>query len=277
MRDILERTRRAYGPVPPSPQQLEAAWCAIDFEPLHIGQRRPRGHTWMRPLIALAALVVSVSSIAYAAEPAAVKHLIGLDPSRPADRMSVFSAPAVGRAAPSNMRQLMWGAESRVNYGDPIDTSQLRAVMKWRGDGEVVRMFAVPSRGGAACLYVEVVNRMGSLGCSLAMRYNGHVTVGTSTNFRTGSLVTGLADDDVVGVRVRLSTGQDARAHLEHNAFLVHVADPKARMRGLFVDLKDGTTLDVTMSGCLRSQLVPPRKSHLGCGFGMNKGPHGSL
>ena len=276
MRDILERTRRAYGPVPPSPQQLEAAWCAIDFEAEHIGQRRPRGHTWMRPLIALAALVVSVSSIAYAAEPAAVKHLIGLDPSRPADRMSVFSDLAVGRAAPSDMGQLMLGDGSRVNSGDPIDTSQLRAVMTWRGDGEVVRMFAAPSRGGAVCLYVER-GHLGTLGCSLAMRYNGHVTVGASTNFRTGSLVTGLADDDVVGVRVRLSNGKLVRAHLANNAFLAHVTDPQAQMRGLFVDLEDGTTLDVTMSGCLRSQLVPPRKSHLGCGFGMNQGPHGPL
>lgn len=277
MRDLLKRTRRAYGPVPSSAQQVEATWAAIELGSEPVQSQRPRRATWSRPLIALAILIVSVSSIAYAAEPAAVKRTIGLDPSRPADRMSVFSMPAVGLGGLPEMGRLMLGDQRHTNYGDPIDMSQLRAALTWRGDGEVVRMFTAPSRGGAACLYVEVVKRMGSLSCSLSMRYNGHVTVGTSSTFRTGSLVTGLADDDVVGVRVRLSTGLDARAQLENNAFLVHVPNPKARMRGLFVDLKNGTTLDVTMSGCLRSQLVPPRESHLGCGFGMNMGPNGPL
>ena len=58
------------------------------------------------------------------------------------------------------------------------------------------------------------------------------------------------------------------------NGFLLHrPPNPEVRTRGLLVDLKDGRTLDVAMSGCLRSQITAKSKSRLGCGFGMNKGP----
>jgi hypothetical protein len=107
MSDIDERTRLAYRPVEMPAADRDRTWAVVKPRLQRAALRRSRSSAWVRPLIAIAILVVSLSSMAYAAEPHAVKRLIGIDPTRPADRMHVFqqasSTGTNGLSAPGHM------------------------------------------------------------------------------------------------------------------------------------------------------------------------------
>jgi hypothetical protein len=90
---------------------------------------------------------------------------------------------------------------------------------------------------------------------------------------RNGLTVYGLVTDRVRQVRVRLPGGELRDATMGDNAYLWHGSTRVRQGRGIQLELRDGRRVELAMSGCLRSQLVPPPKSRLGCGFGMNHGP----
>lgn len=271
MPDLDERIRHAYGPV-----GEEAGWDAV--VPL-LGMPRPaRRRGWRhgtRGLVAIAAAIVSLSSAAWAAQQESVQELIGVDESRPADRMEVFDEdePAAGTRGTSRWIREMVESASTFPSVTEVDPTELRHLLTYRRGDLVVHVRAAPSENGQACLFVEVVGRSGGASCGGGMRFNGHVSVGTQRDIRMGTLVIGMADDDVRRIGIRLSDGRTVDALLRRNAFVFHMPPGGPMTRGLQLELTDGSTVEVAMNGCLREQVVPPPKSRLGCGFGMNKGP----
>ena len=231
-------------------------------------------------VLAFTVLVASVSTVALAQQPTGDAPLVGEDISRPAERMSVFSTPDQGLATRLDpmTRRSIEGASAFPSITE-LDMSSLRQSLTYRRLGQTVVVYVAASANQQACIFTrhQAAPRHGGSGgsgsCGGALRFNGHVSVGTSHNVRSGTFVIGLADDAVRQVRVQLSNGRTVRATLNRNAYLLHVPQANLRTRGLLVDLKDGRTLDVTMGGCLRSQVVPAPASRLGCGFGMNQGP----
>jgi hypothetical protein len=288
MTDIDARIRHAYGPTELDADAIARGWDELAFEGRQATLPPPRrraGARAPRVLIAIAALVVSVSSIAIAQTGTIQDFITSEDRSKAADRMQVFQEEPVGLAGlPDSTKQLFGmlpNGSLSPGYAGPIDPDELRAALRLRTRTIDLDLRSAPSEDGQACMYftLRVFQRgtwrdhSGGGGCSLAMRYNGHVTVSTMGDIRMGRLTVGLADDAVRQVRVKLSDGRVVPARKGSNGFALHIADPKIQARGLLVDLRDGTTLDVAMNGCLRSQLDPPPKSRLGCGFGMNRGP----
>lgn len=274
-----ERIRRAYGPVPTDEHDRDRIWSEVTANPL---ASRPASSRTRAPrmLAAIAVAVVSIVSVAIA-QPGQVDNMIG--DKHHADRLHVLNEPnPIGTEGLSPMAGHMFGRDTDIGFGS-VDPDKLHKVLDYDSGRYSFKLRSGASADGQACLYTEEYDdvrkspRSATGGCSLSFQYNGHVTVGTQHDMRMGTLVTGLVDDEVTRVRVKLSGGGVSTALLGNNGFLLHIPDPKVRTRGLLVDLKSGRTIDVTMSGCLRSQLVPPRRSNLGCGFGMNKGPHGNV
>ncbi len=286
MTDIDRRIRSAYGPSDQDPDAIARGWDAVQLahaDDQAPARRRRGGARAPRVLVAIMLLVVSVSSIAIANPDAVERFISSGDRSKAADRMRVYQD-----AAPVGPR----GDESW--FVDPdtglipiggtatVDPKELRLALTYRTPALELDVRSAPSSDGQACRVDSLrVRRNGKLqphsggmSCSYAMRFNGHVTSSTSSDIRMGTLVSGLADDAVRRVRVKVSDGRVLTARMGRNAFALHLPDTHLRPRGLLVDLTDGTTIDVAMNGCLRSQLVPPPKSRLGCGFGMNRGPN---
>jgi hypothetical protein len=284
MPDIRDRIRHAYRPTDLDPATIERGWDAVESAIRRdvTSRRRRSSARAPRVIFAIALLVVSVSSIAIANPDAVQRFITSDDRSKAADRMRVYrEAAPVG---PAQDESMFVDPDTRlipVSPTDTVDPKELRLVLTYRTPEIELDVRSAPSTGGQACLVESLRVRRngkmqphsGGMSCSYAMRFNGHVTVGTSSDIRMGTIVRGLADDEVRRVRIKLSDGRVLAARLGRNAFALHLPDPGVRTRGLLVDLADGTTLDVAMSGCLRSQLVPPPKSRLGCGFGMNRGP----
>lgn len=276
MGELDQRIRRAYGPAATEDAPRERIWERV-LHPPTSAQRRP---AWRAPrtLAIVAVAVVSLGSIAVA-QPGPIDTMIG--GKRHADRLSVFDqTEPVGTTGLSDMAQFMFDSSGRSSTGfGSVDPADLHRVLDYDAGRYTFRLRSGSAADGQACLYTEVYDdrrntpRSGGGGCSLSFEYNGHVTVGTQRDIRLGTLVVGLADDDVRQVRVTLSDGRIEPARMGNNGYLLYEPNPRVQTRGLLVDLKDGRTLDVAMNGCLRSQLVPAPKSRLGCGFGMNKGP----
>jgi hypothetical protein len=287
MTDIDDRIRRAYGADIAALEELDHGWGNVRLgRPTVAARRRRAGARAPKLLVAIAVLVVSASSIALAQTGAIQEFISSDDRSKAADRMEVYDEPAVGTrglsVATREMLDQMSASHTQYGTGPSFDGAELRHVLTYRDDDVTVVLRSAPSTDGQACMYFTIAARRGrgpkrehsgGGGCSLAMRYNGHVMSGTMGDYRIGRLVLGLADDAVARVRVQLSDGSVAKARLQRNGFVLRIPDYDVRPRGLLVDLDDGTTLDVGMNGCLRSQVTPPLKSRLGCGYGMNKGP----
>lgn len=280
MTQIDDRIRHAYGPAHVDDLQRERVWQNV-VDPAKVGRAPIRGWRAPRTLLGIAVALVSFGSVALA-QPGPIDNLIG--GKSHAERMQVFDQPdPVGTTGLSEMADGMFGSSDRTGFGS-VDPERLHKVLDYEGTRYHVKVRSGASADGQACLYHEVYDtrrtllesgglRSGGGGCSLSMEYNGHVTVSTGGDIRLGTLVLGLADDDVQQVRVKLSDGRTVPAQMGNNGYLLHVPNHKVKTRGLLVDLKDGRTIDVAMNGCLRSQVTPPLRSRLGCGFGMNKGP----
>lgn len=285
MTDIERRIRDAYRSSELDSDSLERGWDDLTFDratPAPSSRRRRAGARAPRVLVAIAVLVVSVSSIAIAQTDTIQDFITSDDRSKAADRMEVFKdAAAVG---PRNGQSWFVDPETGlipVSTDDSVDPDDLRLAISYRTSRIELDIRSAPSSSGKACMVDDLRVRRGGrmqshsggVSCSFAMRFNGHVTVGTMRDIRMGTLVKGLADDTVRRVRVRLSDGRVVRARMGRNAFALHIPNHAIQTRGLLVDLDNGTTLDVAMNGCLRSQLDPPPSSRLGCGFGMGRGP----
>ncbi|MCW2922097.1 MAG: hypothetical protein JWL76_1971 [Thermoleophilia bacterium] len=278
MTELDDRIRSAYGPASTDDDVRERIWAAAVAPAKRVRSRSK----WRAPrtLFAVAVAMVSVGSIAVA-QPGPIDNMIG--GKNHADRLSVLKeTDPVGADGLSDMAQSMFNLRhsQAVEGGfSSVDPAQLHKVLDYDAGRYSFTMLSGASADGQACLYTETrddrrkKSRFAGGGCSLSFEYNGHVTVMTQRDIQLGTLVTGLADDDVKRIRVKLSTGTATEALMGNNGYLLHLKDPEVRTRGLLVDLKDGRTLDIGMNGCLRSQLASHPKSRLGCGFGMNKGP----
>lgn len=280
MTDILERIRHAYRPVDVDESRLDEWFDDLRLERPAItpSRRRRAGARAPKLMVAVVVLVASVSSIALARMDV-VQRTFGLNTSRPAAEMRVFDEPVTISAddlESGDMLEMGFGARSGID-GEP-DLSRIHEVADFTDGDFRIRMVTFPTSTEKACMYVEQYRRgrltSGGGGCSGGFRYNGAVTVATSYNIRDGLTVYGLSTDRVTRVRIRLPRGQIRAAEMGTNGWLWHGSPRHRQARGLLVDLDDGTTLDVAMNGCLRSQLVPPPTSRLGCGYGMNNGPH---
>jgi hypothetical protein len=278
MPDLAERIRATHAPSAMSDAHVARGWEDV-VERLSAApapSRAPRHRrVSRRVLIAVVIAVISLASVALAQD-RALRELVGLtDAERSAERMEVFTHPPTGtRGMTAEMRDMVGFASVATHSGARgIDPRDLRLAMTYRSDPYLARLWTAPSRTGEACLFVEMPERGGSGSCSYGMKYNGHVTVGTWHDIRMGSFVTGMADDEVSAVHVRLSKGRQVTARLANNVFAVRIGNPNLRTRGLVVTLTDGRTIDVAMNGCLRSQMSRPLTSRLGCGYGMNRGP----
>lgn len=278
MTEIDDRIRSAYGPTPTDEETRERIWSRAPAPAKRVRSRS----RWRAPrtLIAVAIAVVSIGSIAVA-QPGPIDNMIGGKDH--ADRLSVFKEKdPVGTSGLSDTAEHMFGRRQpqapEAGFSS-VDPDNLHKVLDYDAGRYSFKLRSGASADGQACLYTEIhddrrdMPHSGGGGCSLSFEYNGHVTVGYGGDIRLGTFVTGLADDDVRRVRVKLSDGTTATALMGKNGFLLHLTNREVRPLGLLVDLKDGRTLDIGMNGCLRSQFTAKSKSRLGCGFGMNKGP----
>ncbi|MCB0879039.1 MAG: hypothetical protein KDC46_08675 [Thermoleophilia bacterium] len=275
MTSLDERIRSAYGPSTTDDEVRERLWIR-SLKPTPT--RRSNRRRWRTPrtLFAVALLVVSVGSIAIA-QPGPLDRIMGGE--RQADRLSVLQEPdPIGTEGLSEMTTHGFFDPSIETGLGSVVPAQLHHVLDYEGNGYTVRLRSGESADGQACLYQELLTNngtspiMGGGSCSRAMYYNGHITVGYGGNSKIGTVIAGLATDDVDQVRVKLSTGEIRDAQMGRNGFLLHLPNPEVRPRGLVVDLKDGRSIDVAMNGCLPAQLANGH-SRLGCGYGLNKLP----
>jgi hypothetical protein len=270
MTDIDRRIRRAYRPA----TILTDHWAALEPQLAERRLRPRRGRTG-RIAIAIAILGATFTSIALAKE-GSVRRLVGLDDSRPATQMHVFKQPADVSTKDTRFGDML-PAGGEIPGAGTLLKNDMHLALDFRSGDFRVRLLSAPTNTGKACLYSEMSNARGvysgGLSCSYAIRYNGYATVGASYDIRNGLTVIGLVTDRVRQVRVHLPGGDLRDATMGDNAFAWHGSTRVRQARGIQLELRDGRRIEVAMNGCLRSQMVPPPKSRLGCGFGMNRGP----